>query len=252
MKVGIILRILAVLALTPGVCQAVIVDYFYTDGTIEDGDVYDIVRVKNNATVDVLGGQVSQLHADDSSTINFHAGSVGSVGIENAGVFNLEGTLFSDVSMYSSGAFNINIGAFDGTIRGSGSRISINDGTINIRDSHISNYTITDIYGGAVTFNYLGIDRYAILNIRGGDVTFNRSDLGFTFGLSPNATFNVYYSDIIQGGATGEIAGYHLLDGSEFMLDQFTQEEIELITFVPEPATFVMLALGGILLRRRK
>jgi hypothetical protein len=62
----------------------------------------------------------------------------------------------------------------------------------------------------------------------------------------------VYYADIIYEGGKGEITGYRLRDGNLFMLDQFTQEEIDLISFVPEPATFVMLALGGILLRRRK
>lgn len=96
------------------------------------------------------------------------------------------------------------------------------------------------------------IDRHAELNIYGGEVTFNRSGWGSTFRLSSSAAFNVYYSDIIYGSGETDILGYHLLDGSEFMLDQFNQEEIDLITFVPEPATFVILSLGGILLRKRK
>ena len=114
MKLGIILWGLALVALTPGLCQAVIVDYFYTDGTIEDGDVYDIVRVMNDATVDVLGGLVSQLYGLESSTINFYGGSVGSVNITNTSVFSLEGTLSSWVDIGSSGIFNINVGIFEG------------------------------------------------------------------------------------------------------------------------------------------
>jgi hypothetical protein len=249
MKVGIILGILA---LTPGVCQAVIVDYFYTDGTIQDGDVYDIVHVMNNATVDVLGGRVSQLHANDSSTVNFYAGLVGYVGIENTGVFNLQGTLSSLVSMSHSGTFNINQGMFEGRILGSWGQITVSDGTVDIADSYMSNDTIMDIYGGVVTFDQMLFNRYAVLNVYGGEVTFKRSSLGYAFGLSGTAAFNVYYADIIYEGGGGEITGYRLRDGNLFMLDQFTQEEIDLITFVPEPATFVMLALGGILLRRRK
>lgn len=252
MKVGIILWVLALPALTPAACQAVIIDYFYTDGTIQDGDVYDIVRVMNNATVDVFGGQVNQLHALESGTVNLYAGSVGYVSIQNTGVFNLQETLSSLVSMSHSGTFNVNEGIFDGRIFGSGGQITVSDGTVDIADSYISNDTIMDIYGGVVTFDQMLFNRYAVLNVYGGDVAFKRSCLGYAFGLSTTAAFNVYYSDIIQGGARGKIAGYYLLDGSEFLLDQFTQEEIDLITFIPEPATFLMLAMGAVLLRRRK
>ncbi len=250
MKLGIILGILVLAVLTPGVCQAVIVDYFYTDGTIEDGDVYDIVRVENDATVDVLGGVVSQLYGGDSSTINFYAGSVGSVSIQNTSVFNLEGSLSSWVDM-SSGTFNINGGIFEDEILATRGRININDGIADFTDSVITNFTIMDIYGGVVSFDGMLFDRYAVLNIYGGEVTFQRSAWGNAFRLS-NGAFNVYYSDIVYEGTGGEISGYRLRDGNLFMLDQFTEYEIGRITFVPEPGTLVMLALGGILLRIRK
>jgi len=253
MKLGIILWAPALLALTPGLCQAVIVDYFYTDGTIEDGDVYDIVRVKNDATVDVLGGHVSQLHGDDSSIINFYAGLVGSVNITNTSVFNLEGALSSWVSIGSSGTFNINAGTFAGEMRGSSGQINMNGGVVEfVTGSYISNFSVMEICGGDASFDGMMINRQGIMNICGGEVAFDRSGWGAAFSLSPAAALNVYYSDIIYDGGMGEILGYHLLDGSEFMLDQFNQEEIDLITFVPEPATFVMLGIGGILLKRRK
>ena len=253
MKVGIILRILALLALTPGMCQAVIVDYFYTDGTIQDGDVYDIVVVKNDATLDVLGGQVSQLYAHDFSTINFYAGLAGSVNITSTSTFNLAGLLSCWVDIGASARFNINEGVFDGKMTATGGRININGGIADLAtNSYISNFSVLDIYGGDISFNGMRIDRYAELNIYGGEVTFDRDNFGYAFRLSPWGAFNVYYSDIIYGNGGTEILGYHLLDGSEFMLDQFNQQEINLITFIPEPATFLILAIGGIFLRSRK
>lgn len=253
MKLALVLWGLALLALTPGVSEAVIIDYFYTDGTIQDGDVYDIVHVMDDATVDVLGGQVNQLRGHASSTQNLYAGSVGYVSVTSTSVFNLQGILSAWVDIGSSATFNINTGIFEGQVMGSGGRINVNGGVVDfVTDSYISNFSVMDIYGGEVAFDGMMISRQAVLNVYGGNVAFERTGWGAAFGLSPTAAFNVYYSDIILGGARGQIAGYHLLDGSEFLLDQFTQEEIDLITFIPEPATFLILATGGILLRRRK
>lgn len=251
MKVGIILRILALLALTPGVCLGVTVD-LYTDTTIQDGDVYDVLRVRGGSTLDMLAGQVDQLIGYESSTINFYAGSVGSVDIQNASVFNLQGSLFSHVDVYPSARFNVNGGMLEGRIWGSGGQITVNDGTVDIADSRITNDMIMDIYGGVVTFDQMLFDRYAVLNIYGGEVTFERSSGGYAFGLSTTAAFNVYYSDIVYEGGGGEISGYRLRDGNLFMLDQFTEYEIGRMAFVPEPGTLFLLALGATLLRRRK
>jgi hypothetical protein len=154
--------------------------------------------------------------------------------------------------MSGSGTFNINDGIFEGSIFGDGNQISINDGTVNVMPSIITNYTITDIYHGNVTFlDDILFDRWAVLNIYGGSVTFNGNSFGNAFRLSPWAAFNVYYSDIIYGGSGAEIVGYHLLDGNEFMLNQFAQDEIDRINFVPEPATLLLLGTGGLLLRKR-
>ena len=84
-----------------------------------------------------------------------------------------------------------------------------------------------------------------MLNIYGGGVTFQNG-----FNLRDDAQINVYYSDIIYHEYDPFIIGYQLLDGSEFMLDQFSPSEIDQISFVPEPATLFLLGLGAIALRK--
>ena len=249
----IIPEIVLLLLLMPALCQAIpTVTDFYEDDTIKDGDVYDIVRVHNTATVNMTGGQVDQLCALDSSTITFNAGTVNAVDIQNTSKFNLEGILSCGVFASHSSTFNVNSGEFEGQIIGSGNQINMNDGTVNVIDSVITDYTITNIYAGNVNFYGILFDRSAVLNVYGGEVIFDRDSFGDAFRLSTTAEFNVYYSDIIYDNFETEIIGYYLLDDSEFMLDQFTYDEVDQINFVPEPATFLLVGLGGLVLRKKK
>jgi len=75
MKVGIILLILALLALAPGLCYATIID-FYTDGTIEDGDDYERVNVFADASVSVTGGEIRNFYSYESSWVNMASGDM--------------------------------------------------------------------------------------------------------------------------------------------------------------------------------
>jgi hypothetical protein len=260
---GIIMRekiqdILILVFLLPALCQATpIITDFYEDGTIKNGDVYDIVRVWDSATVDMTGGQVNQLNALESATINFSGGTVlQGISIINNSKFYLNGALNLS-SYYLFGInypaeFYIDNGMFNGRL-GTDGHVTISDGSVNIGLLLANNNSITDIYGGIVTFtDDVSLSRDSVLNVYGGEVTFNGNSFGEAFSLSPDAAFNVYYSDIIYDGSGSHIIGYHLLDNSEFMLSQFTQTEISQINFVPEPTTFFLLGLGAILLRKIK
>ena len=241
----------------PTLCQGdPIITEFAQDGTIGNGDIYDIVNVVNTATVGMTGGQVNQLNARNYATINFYGGTVlQGIGIQNTSKFNLAGNLTVSNSywfwMHDSAEFHINSGTFDGRISESDGRIVVNNGSVNFGESYTTNHAIMDLYGGTVTFtDDILLDRYAVLNVYGGDVTFNGNSFGNAFRLGPWAVFNVYYSNIIYDGIGNHIIGYHLQDGSEFMLNQFTQNEISQIKFVPEPTMFVLLGLGGLILRK--
>lgn len=93
MKTKIRLIILMAILLTAGKVQAVDVD-FYSDGVIQDGDIYNIVRVfdtpPDNTTADMFGGSVYVFHMYDSSTVNIYWGELtGQVGMLESNTMNI-------------------------------------------------------------------------------------------------------------------------------------------------------------------
>lgn len=248
-------------------CQATSVT-FTEDGTI-DGGIYNDVTIMNTATVGMTNGDVSRMYVQNLGTLNFYNGNIGQADLWNSGKFNLEGASFGNtLSLNNSSLFNLNSGTFDGLIYGYDySHITVNGGQAPGIELDMSSYAIADIYAGNVAIDSLDLHQYSVNNIHGGDITFNcypwiddnsklniyGGDITFTqgFSLHDDAEINVFYSSVIYDKPGGIIIGYHLLDNSEFMLDQFTYSEIDQINFVPEPTTLLLFGLGGLFLRKR-
>lgn len=242
----IILKILIVLFFTPVLCKATTLAFF-EDGTI-DGGSYDGVSTHHVATVDMTAGSITFLNMYNSSTLIFHADTIFDAIIWDAATLNMEGGSLTNLRLFNSGALNLNSGRITHLIDGGGySNLRINGGLIDSAQIHLHDYTAINIHGGNVNWSGVILDGYSQMNIYGGDVLFEHG----AFTLNNNAEINVYYSSIIRHKPKSPIIGYHLLDGSEFMLDQFTQYEIDQINFVPEPATVLLFGLGGLLLRKR-
>jgi len=209
--------ILILVLLSPALCQATIVA-FYTDGLIQDGDVYDYVSVYNDATVDMTGGIVTvQLGAYDSSTVNISGGVLHGVftsaGASTASTLNLSGSMQADaVGIWGLGTLNM----FGGTVR------SVENNNIaNLYGGIISDYlwatSTVNIYGYGFQYNPLAGD------YRGGQLTgFWMNDTAFSIDLW---YLNVPYAPLID-----------------------TWPHIVLI---PEPATLLLLGLGVLILKKR-
>jgi hypothetical protein len=242
-------KIVVLLFLMPALCHATTLTFTGDDvGTIDGGN-YDTVDIFDTATVSMTAGSVGNMYIHNLGTLNFHNGTISGMQLWNSGTLNLEGASLTDIELFDSSIFNLNSGIFEGIFEApSYITININDGQVNQGDGRLRDYAIANIYGGDVTWEMLSLDGHAALNVYGGNVVFEH---GFSF--QENSQFNVYYSDIIYINEWDDIIiGYHLLDGSEFMLDQYNQAEIDHMNFVPEPTTFLLLGLGGLLLRKRK
>jgi hypothetical protein len=137
--------IMVAVALAMGSVQAADMA-FYADATIEDGDVYDIVRVydtpPDHTTVDMFGGSIEGLQTFDATTVNIYGG-----GLEQA----IETYDLSLVNIYGGSGL---VGLY-------------------MRDASTLN-----IYGGKVSLNYSApwVLDSSELNIYGYDFDFD----GFT------------------------------------------------------------------------
>ena len=264
----IILLFSVMLMFGSGNTQALI---FNSDGTI-DGGTYSDVTIESTATVDMTAGTVETMLITQLGNLNFYGGTIqDEISLQDSGTLNLEGANFQGTQgiwMYDSSLFNLNSGSFTGTldlsnfvnVNVNGGQIingllnsnfyaitDIYDGDSDWDNAWIGQFSTLNIYGGNVTWSNISISQSAMLNIYGGDIIFPNG-----FNLQDDAQINVYYSDVIYHEYDPFIIGYYLLDGSEFMLDQFSPSEIDQINFVPEPTTFLMLCLGAIALRKKQ
>jgi len=292
MKLGIIIRIVALLVLTPGLCRGTLFQgiVFTEDGTIETGyngpisvegfarvtmtgGNSDDVRVEEYGTLDVMGGTLRVRHrgVTDRGTMNLLGGSLRDIGVSDRATFNIEGGLFQgQMESFDSSVININGGEVqEADLRARDSTtINIYGGNTTWNRAELWDYSLLNVYGGVweggasvwqfSTVNIygglweggIGASQFSTVNIYGGDMTLGRGRIRIT----DSARANVYYSSIIYKPDTHHVfvLGYRLLDGSEFMLDQFTRTEIEQMNFIPEPATLLLFGLGGLLLRKRR
>ncbi len=248
MKKKLIKIMIFLAALAPATCQALT----FTDDGVINGGTYDNVYIENTATVDMTAGVVGNMYIQNLGTLNYFDGTITEIELRNSATFNLKGSSLSGstLSSWGSGNFNLNSGAYQGTLDmwEYGHNI-LNDGQLTATLANFYDYVITDVYGGNVTWDFISLHGYSELNIYGGDVSFNNG-----FNLHEDAEINVYYQSVIETERPYELLGYILLDGTEFLLDQFTSSEIEQINFqyVPEPTTLLLFAIGGLFLKRQK
>ncbi len=163
----------------PSACLADSID-FYTDGVIQDGNAYNVVRLFDDATVNMTGGVImTYLELFNTSTFNAYGGSMG-------------------------GASSIRL--FDSSV-------------VNLRKLEVG-----EAYGWPTTIIELAGE--------GGTQQINFYGYGFYY---DNYGLNGYWSD-----------------GSKFIFGIRDAETQSALVFheVPEPATLLLISLGGLLLRK--
>ena len=176
--------------------RAVDVD-FYSDATLEIGDVYNVVSVydtpPDHTTIDMFGGSINKLRIYDSSTVNVYGGEI---------LWSIESYNGSTVNVYG------------GEILWS----------VISRDSSAVN-----IYGGIINFESLFVINSSTLNIYGGDLLVGNSP-----GFSESSTVNIYgYGFEYEARSLTGL----LSDGSSFIFRElFSDEYLHMnLIVVPEP-----------------
>jgi len=219
------------------------VKIFYSDGVIQQGESYERVEVydtpPSHTVVDIYGRIEQELLTYDASMVNFLGGEVNGY---------LEACETSVINIYTGMVFpRLSINAF----------YLCDSSTANVFGGLVGAVTLAEgsstvnVYGGWM--NHLAAYDFSTVNVYGGDIGH-----GWGFQVVPSATVNIYGYDFsynpqawwdgtghISYGWVSELTGY----GPEGvpikitgMPDPATNPNIHLI---PEPATVLLLGLGG-------
>jgi hypothetical protein len=250
---------------------------FYSDGVIQDGDVYDIVEVYDTppaqTTVDMTGGDIGEPHYPDSpdsgiftydaSTLNMSGGDACHLYTHDSSTVNISGGVVEDVYLmfetivagYDSSVINVYDG---GLIAGApnlaffelfdSSELNVYGGTVGpclcTRDSASVN-----VYGGKL-WNLM-ISGWSSVNIYGGYIdTFLENDslpstaainfYGWGFEYKAEAVWVHFDDDPPEGWWISKLTGYGF-DGNPITYFGLPDPALNPnIRFIPEPSTFLL------------
>jgi hypothetical protein len=199
---------------------------FSSSGTIGPNDVYNHVYVENDGTVvDMTGGQIGNLQTSYISTFNLYDGQILKI-------------------VQTDPAPIIDIGPT--------ATMNIFGGLADIGNFVLGEESYTLIKGGQVSAIRMKAYYDCLIDIKGGLLQLNSFDM--VVGLDELPTINIYgYGfnyDPSGGTYEGILTGY-LMDGNPFSINDVSASEYLRFNLIPEPATLLLISLGGLFLRRR-
>jgi hypothetical protein len=201
---------------------------FTSSGYIFPGEKWNTVSIYNDDTVvTMLGGMADFISTFDRSTLNAIYGQTG------VGAFD-----YSIINIYG-GTHWTAIASYHGTVNFSSDAVS--------QGLSASGFGVTNMFGGTV--GHLGAHDSGTINIYAGSIT----DYIFADDYS---TINIFGNDLIKTDSDGiygfgKVEGY-LTDLTYISVDFVNPEAYSHINLIPEPATFALLSIGGLLLKKRK
>lgn len=200
-----------------------------------------------------LGGYIISAYVNDEATLNFSGGSANFLDAYNTSSVNLlpEGTGGGIEHLYAHNTSSVDIsGAIIGYLDAlDTSSVNISGGRVNYLDAYST--SSVDISGGTVS--YLYAEYTSSVDISGGRVgnlqanhtsttTFYGQDFALGDGL---------WLDGNQLMGTGILAG-EWSNGVSWTTEIMNHDTTATILLIPEPATLLLLGLGGLLIRHRK
>lgn len=205
---------------------------FYNDGIIQAGDSWGNVYIHDtppaHTTVTMTGGSVNDsMSVYDASIFNMSAGHVVEVQAHNSSTINISGGSISGLLLYNNANATISQNANIYSAAAYSGIINMNGGTISCLAA-VGGSPVVNLRGGAIT-DYLGADSFALVNVFGYNLA--KTDLGGKFGY-------------------GQVSGFWQ-DGLAFAINLGGPEAYSHINLVPEPATLLLISIGGLLLRKK-
>jgi len=203
---------------------------FTSSGQILPGEEWNNVYIYNDDTiVDMLGGDVDGIGTYDASTINVTGGHVNTLDALEFSTANISGGFVYGLNAKNNSIVNFSDDA-QALSLGSGGDLS----TVNMIDGiteylRAGNCGIINLYGGVVS-EYLNAWDSSTVNIYGHSFNYNPA------GGSWNG---------------GQLTGFYL-DDAPFTIDVYDMQTYSHVNLIPEPASLVLLAIGCLLIKRKK
>ena len=162
-------------------------------------------------------------------------------------LFVIPGDVYDNDFVYDTPPDHTTVDMFGGSIAGT---LSYDSSTVNIHGGDVwwglatHDSSTLNIHGGTITCQSLIISDSSTLNIYGGDFSCGNSP-----GFSESSTVNIYGYGFDYDGAY-ILTGF-LSDGSSFIINECFPSDYAHINLIviPEPATMLLFALGGLMLR---
>jgi hypothetical protein len=224
-----IITILAVVLLF-GACPVYAIWDIYSDTDIYSG-FYDLINIydtpPDNTTVNMYGGGADFITTYDGSTLNIMCGSA-DIGAADFSIINMLGGDIGYIQAWDN-ATVIFFDSYDVTalVAEDFANIFIIGG--NIGNIHTYQSGMISVYGGFISGCIIAHD-FSDINIYGYNL--NKTHSGGIYGY-------------------GQVSGF-LMDDTYICVDLYNPEAYSHINLIPEPASLLLLSLGGLLLRKKK
>jgi hypothetical protein len=180
---------------------------------------------------EIVASNMSYVEVQNTLPLQPHVGGIGSVSLKNTSSAKLVDGQIGSISMYNTSTLDI----FGGEILTS-LYVGTVGGTINVSDGYISNFRVSGSCLATLTGGQ--IDNLVVLNILPG--------------LSINFVCDLDSLNLTYDGSGNLIhAEGNWMNGLGFDTNINVGIHDEYIHFIPEPATLLLLAIGGLLIRRK-
>lgn len=205
----------------------------------------------NNSTIDMSGGQITTLAARGNSTIDMAAGIVTNVLImSDNSVFTMSGGLLGNALAALN---NSNIEMIGGQITseinaGHNSSVTISGGNVH-GGAKANNDAVVTVFGGLFGDIFLTRNNGTIY-LNGTGFAVNGTPVSSGARLSEFGTLVPGDFSFYTGTVTGILSDGSALD-QEFKIYNTDAIDNAEIIVIPEPATLLLLGLGGLVLRKR-
>lgn len=220
-----------------------VVNSYHHSGTLYDTSSVFIVS----------GGYVGTLNTYNSSSANFFSGGdVSSLYAHSSSYVNFYGGSLSLLYAYDSSFVNVS----SESVGGIGSIVTFNSSSANVSSGNVYylyayDSSFVNVSGGSL--NTLRVHYSGSVNVSGGSVDYLYAcDSGSIIFYGRNFGIN---GKLIPGGeqvlGTGTLTG-EWMDGTQWMINILRNDPTAVVRVVPEPATLLLLGLGGLTVMRKR